>query len=479
MAGIFTINSDLDPIGRMTKESIALGRKQNELQKTEDREMILDFYEGRGGKKKYLEKYGFENRNIDIPLPFLKLTQNVINRTSLVYKQAPDRMLKSGETNNEAYTEFMANNKQLARGFKTSERYKNALHSVLYRPMWFNGRWNPWVEFEWIPHFHDGDALTPFAYSIPIKRDTTLTDADKIEDRQWYMFWSKDFYYWHDESGNIRFDETYPDGKNPFGMIPFIEKRKEDAITEYWPDGAMDLIKGNQAINMTWCDLIYSQHTQAFSQPYVTGVSEKEAAEMRFAQDSLWTIPEDATVNSVDMNPKITEMLESIKTQIEFQSAAYNLNVKWGQDGNPASGFSLLVQNIDLMESREDDVERAEWEEDQIYDIIQIQDEVLKLGNKLPKRDKKMKLWVDFHEMKFPVNQNEEIERLNFEFDNNISTPVDVIQSKEGLTEEEALQRYNDNKVLNQQLSVREQMLKDEFDKQGAIVVEEPPQEAE
>ena len=475
MSGIFTINSDLDPAGTLTKQSIAESRQQNEAQNIKDREMMTDFYEGRGGKKEYLEAYGFETRNIKIPFPFINLYKSIINRTSLVYKNAPDRLLMLGETENPFYNDFLEENKRLVTGFKYAERYKNAIGSILYRPMWFNGKWNPWIETEWIPYFKEGDPLNPFAYSIPVKRDTTMTDQRKIEDKQMYMYWSKDYYYWHDENGEISYDPNYPDGKNPFGLIPFVELRKDDAVNEYWPDGPLDLVSANQAINITWCDLVYSQHNQAFSQPYAFGINPDQAKDIKLGADNFIAMSEpEMGLGTLDYNPKIVELLESIRNQIEFISASYGLNVKWSQNGSPASGFSLLVQNIELMEMREDDVERAEVQEDAIYDIIQRQDEVLKLGNKLPRRDKKTRLIIDFQELDFPINQKEKQERWDWEISHNAKTVVDYIQSDQGLSEDEARERFERNKELNQQLSFREKALKDEFAKQGAEVVNEP-----
>lgn len=464
MAGILTINSDLDPAGTLIKRSIAESLRANKLIKETNRTAQLDFYEGRGNKPEYLENYGFKNRPVQIPKPFLNLTKNIINRSSLVYKQAPDRKIMTGKKQNDAYTEFLAENKKLITGYKYAERYKNLLYNVLYRPMWYNDRWNPWIETDFVPHFLENDALNPVGYSIYINRDLTQTETGKIEDREMWMYWSDEFYYWHDSEGNITFDPQYPKGLNPFKRLPFIELRKEDAVNEYWPDGATDLISANQAINVTWCDLIYSQHNQAFNQPWGSGISVEQAGNIRIGADKFIGLSEpEMSLGLLDYNPKIDALISSVKSQIELISSAYNLTTKWAQDGNPASGFSLLVQNRDMIEMREDDVERAEMQEDEIYDIIQIQDEVLNLGNKLPERDKKNKLMIDFHEISFPINQAEEIDRLEFEYKHNISTPIDTIQSKEGLTQEEAIIRHAENKKLNTELSPREKAVDDEI----------------
>jgi hypothetical protein len=141
----------------------------------------------------------------------------------------------------------------------------------------------------------------------------------------------------------------------------------------------------------------------------------------------------------------------------------YNVNIKWSIDGSAPSGFSLLVQNIDLLESREDDIEYAESYEKEIYDVIQVQDDILGLGNKLPVRDKNNKLYVDFQEVNFPVNAAEEREKWDWEIEKNAKTIVDYIQSDQGLTDEEAMERYEENKKINTNLTPRQQALREAF----------------
>ena len=465
--GIMTINSDLNPAASMVKEMIAEVRQQNEAINKANREILDDFYMNRQYKDEYLRDYGFDTAQI--PLTFINLTRKIIDKISLVYKNAPDRRI--GEKEDDPYVKWIENNEDFNTGLKRAERKKNLFHNILFRPMWYNDRWNFWIETEWIPYFREGDPLRPFAYSIPVKRDTTMTDANKVEEKQWYMFWSDDYYYWHDEDGAVKYDPNYPDGINPFGMLPFIEIREDNPDDEYWPEGSIDLVYANMAINNALNNLNYTVRFQAFNQPYATGVGKEEAQGIRFGQDKLVALSQpDMTLALLQYSPQIDQAINAIKTNIEIISMIYDVNIQWSIDGSAPSGFSLLVKNIDLLESREDDVEYAQMYEKKIYDIIQRQDEVLQLGNKLPKRDEKNKLYVDFHEITFPLQQAEEIQRMEFEFENNISTPVDVIQSKEGLTEEEALERYEQNKKLNQQLSPRQELVREAITQAGGVI---------
>ena len=454
---VMTINSDLNPANTIVKDMIAQVREKNEAINQEHREMLGDFYAGRQYKEEYLRNFGLSRAKI--PLTYVNLTRKIINKISLVYKNAPDRRITGEE--NDPYISWLEEQEDFNPAMKRAERKKNLYHNILFRPMWYNGRWNFWIETEWIPYFREGDPLKPFAYSIPVKRDVTMTDRGKIEEKQWYMFWSDEYYYWHDEDGEKKYDPQFPDGRNPFGMLPFIELRKEDPDEEYWPEGSIDLVAANMAINVALNNLNYTVRFQSFNQPYVTGADRDMAQTIRFGQDEMVALSDpQMQLGLLQYSPQIDAAINAIKANIDIIGQAYNVSIKWSLDGSAPSGFSLIVQNIDLMEAREDDVEYAKMYEKRIYDIIQRQDEVLKLGAKLPKREKGTKLYIDFHEINFPIMQSEEIQRLEFEFRNNISTPVDVIQSKEGLTQEEAEERFKRNKELNLKLSPRQEIIR-------------------
>ena len=72
-------------------------------------------------------------------------------------------------------------------------------------------------------------------------------------------------------------------------------------------------------------------------------------------------------------------------------------------------------------------------------------------------------LSVIFEEPYFPTNENEDREKWIFEFEHNISSPIDYIQSKYGLDEDEAIEKHEKTKELNQSLTPQQQALEDAF----------------
>ena len=468
---IQTINS-VNVVEQLIKRNIGELRFIGLTEYEGQREKLGDFYWNRQNKFEYLEYYGFKNQ-LDLPLETLNITKRIIDKISLIYKNPPDRYLIKGELplDDDPYVDYLNEHPYFHISLKTAERMKNLYHNVLFRPMWYNDKWNFWIETEWIPHFADGDPFTPIAYSIPVKRDTTETMIDRISTENWYMFWSKDVYCWHNASGKVKPDPSgqYDDMRNPFGLFPFVEMRKEIAVDEYWPQGNIDLVEINQAVNILLNDLNYAIHFQSYDQPYATGVSPREVpqdarypsnADLKVDLTKILLLEDpQAKLGLLGFNPKILDTIEAIKEKVKFAAWKNNLSLSFSKEGAPASGFSLMVQNIDLLEGREDDVDTCAAYEQEIYKIIQVQTEVFDTDTPaLPKLEKDLRLIIDFAEIDFPINEAEKREADDWDIEHNIKTPIDIIQERNAMTEEEAEEKFRKNKEVNGKYGRKEEL---------------------
>lgn len=492
MPGIMTIKGDLDPAGNEVKELIVQVREKNRAHNLKNREKIMDFYMNRQYLDEYLKNYGFDD---DYPLSTVNITKKIIDKISLVYKNPPDRRLekknkpkpKKDENGNDVkaeiieevdqYQEFINDHPEFNVGLRVAERLKNALHVVLYRPMWYGDNWNfNWIETEWESVYQEGNPLRPIGYFIPMKRDSYMTDKRLITENK-YMYWSKDQYFWVDEHGNISYDPEYPDGVNPFKRLPFIEMRKELAVDDPWPEGAIDLVSCNQAINIIINDLNMSIRYQSFDQTYIEGIDEKDAGKFKRGPNKTWyTNHPESKFGNLTFQPKIEATIAAIQKQIDIIAWAYGVHVDWELSGSPASGFSMMVQNIDLLEAREDDVQFCQMYEKELYDIIQVQTEVLDTDTKtLPKLGNGLKLVVDFQEIDFPINEAEKRDADDWAVEHNIKSEIDLIQeANPDMDEEEAKEKWLKNKQLNTKYSYRQQMVRDEIKNQGGEIINEP-----
>jgi len=457
------------------RETIRKERAEAEYQKETANEMLLDFYANNQLNAEYLADYGFENGegSTDLPMMSINLTEKIINKISLAYKYPPERYISDSE--GEEVSEWFQFNNRFTLGYKYAERYKNLLGKVLHkvdfdaqRKKWFSS-----VKTVYEAHFlEDGSGLYPYAYSYPYTIDTKSTISSNDV---WWLFWSDEFVFRYlPGTDKVEFLDFAPTGDNPFKAMPLVEMRNKFPVEQYECLGAFDLVRANQNINIALNNLNTMIYFQAHDQIVIEGAQPSDVKRIRLGSADPLVSPGDVNFKLLGFNPKITESIDAIRFNIEAIGYVYNLKIGWSLDGNAASGFSLLVQNIDLSEAREDDIELMRIHETDMYRVLlNMQDYYKRFGMldpaepKLPQGD----LVTDFTEsLQLPINQAEDIQRKQFELDNNITTVVDLIQEDNpDMTEEEAEEKYLRNKKLNGTLSSAE-VIRQELENEGVVI---------
>jgi hypothetical protein len=439
-------------------------------------EELKDYYENRQLKDEYIAEYGFLDvqGNTDLPMVAINLTEKIINKISLTYKYQPDRwLLSENEETKNLYNEWFAFNEEFGIGFKYAERYKNLLSKVLHR-VYFDAevkRWFSFVETNYNAHFTEENPLKPFAYSYPYKQ---VLDSDGNVKEDWWIFWSNEqMFFYIPGSDRTKPHPEFEEWVNPFGVIPAIELRNKYPVDQYESVGAIDLIRANQNINIALNNLNVMIHFQAFDQLVISGAQASDVKRVKTGvQEAIVNSAVDTKYELLGYSPKINECIEAIRMEIQSIAYVYNLKIAWSIDASPASGFSLLVQNIDLAEAREDDIELAKLHEKKMYKVITAMREYYSRFKMLDKEEPKIpldgQLSVDFEEsLRLPVQQSEEIAMRDWDINNNIKTPLDFMDSD--MTEDEKLEKYNKNKQINGNLSTVEQM-RAGLENQGVVI---------
>ena len=114
--------------------------------------------------------------------------------------------------------------------------------------------------------------------------------------------------------------------------------------------------------------------------------------------------------------------------------------------------LSLLIQNIDLLEAREDDVEIAEIGEKEIYKVLAAMNNFYKLKPQFPDKE----LNVNFADFDFPINQQEDLQMRDWYINHNIKTPLDYMDTD--LDEKQKMELLNKNKEINGNLTSAEKI---------------------
>ena len=436
------------------------------------RNKLKNFYENIQSTPEYLGNYGFLNDDKQwiIPPHTTNITKDIIDEVSLIYKRPPQRKIvmqksKSQKTTEEDnYTLWWQQRYRIQYGLKVAERYKKLLHNILFRVIYKkeNKVWDYFIETDFDPHFTEDDPIHPFAYSLRLRRNTRETNREKVKEKEIWIFWSDEEVFYHDNDGKIEQLPNLPDYKNPFGIMPFIEMYENIPIDEYKFLGAKDLVETNQSININLMNLNMMIHYQAFDQPYTSGVPESKAKEIKVGPNKIINLLDsEARMALLGFQPKIESVIKAIEFEMGFISHTYKINFDWKIQGTPASGFSLIVRNIRLMEARQDDIDECIMQEKQLYKVIAKMQSFYKSQNEIDAREPKLNpeddISVNFTEIDFPVNVDEDLKRRDWNIKNNVETPIDYIKKRDpDLSDDEALIVYQNNKKLNGNLSRRD-----------------------
>lgn len=408
--------------------------------KFKDIKKKVDFYIGSPGNvKPYIQPF-LNTDEPDIPFSFTNITKKIVKRRSQVYKESPLRLLDENE--NEKYGEYTYNKDVF---LKEAERYTRLIGTTAIRVLWDT---EGYFRYQLIPYFKAyfaGDMMRPEAITYPLKTSAKMPE--------YWAYWDNENHFVMDNQGVKVYNQlafgVNEEQINPYAEMPFAFLHMSTPVLDFWTDGMDDVVDANEKIDLALTELNYGIRYGTFNQPYGTGLQKTDKIKMGWNQIMALSSTE-ATLGVLNIDAKILNIIEGIKFQLQMVERNNDLSINWGIEGAP-SGFSLIVQNIDLLTAWGDDIGICrEWESD-IYDIEKI---VIKTdaGITLPK-----KLTVDYSEVEFPINPTEEREKWEWEFSKGISTPLDYLKDKSPDTPEEDLKkRLADNAALRSEISTIE-----------------------
>ncbi len=355
----------------------------------EDRFKAVDFYEN--NHKDYIEQY-IQIDADDIPITYTGITKKIIKKVAQVYNNPASRTLEQGEDKYLDVTELKDY------WNKEAERRTKLLGVIAYGAFWKDNKLDYRIIQNYIPIF-DGDSLNPIGITYPI------IGGEKAE-QVWVVWTDQEHYVTDSEGQRLKASEQELYGVNeeqinPYGICPFTSQHARPLVSDYWTQGAEDLINANEMIDLNLTDLNYLARYQAFSIIYTTGLNDGDAQKIKISAKDVIGLPDGTTINSLDLQSKINDLIESIKFQVQLIERNYGLNINWGIEGAP-SGFSLVVQNVDLLEAWKDDIGIANiWEKE----IFEIEKRIIEVETGV----KVDGLKVNFAEPRLPINKTEEM----------------------------------------------------------------------
>ncbi len=203
----------------------------------------------------------------------------------------------------------------------------------------------------------------PLAQNEESRTQGKVTPLDK--DKQRFIFWSSKYHFTTDAQGTILATGVVSpqDGKNPYGMLPFVSFCKEQ--TEgFWSDGGDGLANNGILINVLLADLNFSAKFQATGLGWMTGPESALPTSVAIGPTKFLRLvtkegdPEVA-VGFASPNPALDDQLNIIKEQLGLMLTSEDLEPgSLTGDLTPAgaqSGIQEIIQKSEPITAIEDE----------------------------------------------------------------------------------------------------------------------------
>ena len=132
-------------------------------------------------------------------------------------------------------------------------------------------------------------------------------------------------------------------------------------------------------------------------------------------------VVDEGNMSNISSNTDVTSIKEGIEFQLKTIAFNNNLNFDFGLSGSK-SGVALKIENLELLEAREDEVEKWRRAEKDIYNIER-QILAVETGQQLPDG-----ITLDYAEVKFP-DFDREREEWDWKFKHGLADRYDYLMA--------------------------------------------------
>ena len=388
----------------------------------------------------------------DLPLSFSAITSKIVDRRSIAYRKAPERQY-TGELPQSYIDASARKNVRM----KVLERYTNLLGVNAMEVRLIGDELHYAIINQFRPFFLPNHPTVPVGIQYLIHESSETNSAIK---EQIWVVWTATVefpngdkvlgkHFLVDGAGKELDARFQPESApiNPFDILPDVFSYAEEVIDDFWITGMQDVVNANRMIDINLSELNHLIRNQAFGQAVLTGDQITNELQIQTGYDKVVkVVGQNINFDVLQYNAKFNELIAAIKFQVELVGTNNGVNIQWAIQGNPASGFSLLIQNIALLEAREDDIDQWRDFERRLYKVEQVIWEKSGMGT-LPDL-----VSVDFVEPQFPVNPSEKVAAQNDKLEKGLISLVDIYKEDNpdsGLKDEEIVEKIQENLETN------------------------------
>lgn len=391
-------------------------------------------------------------------IPVLNVVPRIVKRVSLAYVQPPTRRIKQGNTEHDARSkiwdaiygpEGIFRLIDINKKFKEMNRWATLLNTMHVETVPRRGA------LDWDLHLRPATTVIPdpadYLEFVKLAYRYCPMDPDTLKLREGWVYWSKDLHAYRLDNGEwhgISITEGAREGENPYGgQIPIITVRMIEQ-DDYWGSYGADLVEGIEHVHIQLCNMWFNAFMQSHGQPVGTNLKLAPGTKLVVGPDNPILID---GVSKDDVEPSLKfakpdSETGSVKDMLDWfinqLTQGYGMPPgAWSLKEVPESGFAKFMNNIELLEDRDDS--RAMWrkvEQELFRDSIMVWNRwARELGGRpLPEN---LELEIEFPPVKFPESPTEKTTRYAVAFQAGLSSPVRYFMEEEGLNEDAAKEK--------------------------------------
>jgi hypothetical protein len=390
-------------------------------------------------------------------IPVLNIVPRVVKRISLAYVQAPTRRLKQGDKEVPVGSDLwdrvygpagMFRLIDIDNKYKQMDRLSTLLNTLHVEVVPRAGA------IDWDLHLRSGTTVVPdpadYLSLVKLAYRYCPMDPETLKLREGWVYWSEDIHAYRLDNGewhgiSLTDEAGDREGDNPYeGEIPIVAIRKVEQ-DDYWGAYGADLIEGVEHTHVQLCNMWFNAFMQSHGQPVGTNLKLPTGQKLVVGPDSPILVDgvtkDDVPPSLVFAKPDsetgaVQELLEWF---IGKTGQAYGLPASaWSLDETPESGFAKFMNNIELLEDRDDS--RTMWrkaEQELFAKSLMVWNRWAQEQGEKPLPDD-LTLEIEFPPVKFPESPTEKTSRYLVAIKAGITSPVRYFMEEEGLPEDEA-----------------------------------------
>lgn len=459
---IFTTDERL-PVA-VTKASWIAALEAKDKEERDAAQRLIDWYNrDRTEIIAHLKEQGktsFDSMD-DWQFPIINAVPRTIRRLSMAYRHPPTREIirdgepldpnKSSEKKELEGVETMLSGVNFDRKMRSIDRWSTLLNTIHIEVVWrkeaidWDIRLRPIVTV--IEDPEDYLSFSKFAYAWE------PMDPDTLQPRKGWVYWTDEDHVFLTQGG-IAVGMSRDDGKNPYRdeagapVIPIVTVRKLDEIPDYWGRLGADLVDAIQTMNIQLGNMWETVSLQTSGWPLLTNVDVEPGAKLKTGAKSPLIakgIMKDDYPPSVTFpkpDPDIEEVQAFLDWFIKANAGAYGMPPSaWSMDEKRLSGFAKFMDNIELLENREEEADIWEDVENELFDRTRIVWNTWRPGEKVAED---LELRTTFPPVKIPETPTETLTRWTMKIGAGGASWVDYYMTEEGLSEEDAVARVKE-----------------------------------